>query len=47
MNILQTIWTAMTTQNEALFKIISIPLYYLRCFCMYVILYNNFKYTNY
>ena len=29
MNILQTIWTALTTPNETLFKIISIPLNYL------------------
>ena len=29
MNILQTIWTALTTPNEMLFKIISIPLNYL------------------
>lgn len=35
MNILQTIWTAMTTQNETLVKIIMIPLTYLDAFvCM-------------
>lgn len=35
MNTLQTIWTALTTQNEMLFKIISIPLNYLDIFiCM-------------
>lgn len=35
MNILQTIWTALTTPNEMLFKIISIPLNYLDIYvCM-------------
>lgn len=35
MNTLQTIWSALTTQNEMLFKIISIPLNYLDIFiCM-------------
>lgn len=35
MNILQTIWTALTTPNETLFKIISIPLNYLDIYvCM-------------
>ena len=35
MNTLQTIWSALTTQNELLFKIISIPLNYLDAFiCM-------------
>ena len=32
MNILQTIWTSLTTPNEMLFKIISIPLNYLDIF---------------
>ena len=35
MNTLQTIWTALTTQNEMLFKIIAFPLNYLDAFvCM-------------
>lgn len=32
MNILQTIWTAMSTQNESLVKILLIPLSYLDAF---------------
>ena len=34
MNILQTIWSALTTPNEMLFKIISIPLVYLDAYIM-------------